>query len=147
LGTRSALAPLIEAAEPGRPPALRAVAIRALGEIGTVSAAPALAALLGDPQDQVAHNAAYALVRLGPAGLAILQELADGTTDADPAPDYAGTHTDRRDPFQARAMARAREALTIAAMEQLRTAAPATTPVEAWSDPAGTVVGSNAPGG
>jgi hypothetical protein len=74
LGTRSALVPLLEAAEPSRDPALRAAAARALGDVGAAEAASALAALLGDPQYAVGHNAAFGLLRLGELGRITLEQ-------------------------------------------------------------------------
>jgi HEAT repeat protein len=68
LGTRGALEPLTQALSPARPPALRAAAARALGELGAPDAVPTLAALLDDPEFQVAHESAHALRRLGRAG-------------------------------------------------------------------------------
>jgi HEAT repeat protein len=68
LGTRGAVAPLLAGLDPGEPPALRAEAARALGELGTAVSTTALAALLGDAQYQVAHEAARSLLRLGAAG-------------------------------------------------------------------------------
>ncbi|GAA0804516.1 HEAT repeat domain-containing protein [Spirilliplanes yamanashiensis] len=107
LGTPAGIAPLAEALRPGRPAALRAAAAKALGELGAKSAVADLEAQLGDPAYRVAHEAAHALRRLGPAGRAALERrvaaadpaeggharealamLAIGT--ADPAPVLAG---------------------------------------------------------
>jgi hypothetical protein len=80
LGTRSALAPLLEAVEPGRPAALRAEAAKALGELGARAAAEPLAALLADPEYRVAHQAARALLRLGgPGRTALSNATGDGS--------------------------------------------------------------------
>ncbi|MEU8230583.1 HEAT repeat domain-containing protein [Actinoplanes sp. NPDC048967] len=81
LGTRSALEPLQQALSPSRPAALRAAAARALGELGAPSAVPILADLLADDEFQVAHEAAHALRRLGPAGAdALAAEIDAGRT-------------------------------------------------------------------
>jgi HEAT repeat protein len=77
LGTRSALAPLTDAVDPARPAALRAAAARALGELGAPAAVPALMTLLDDDEFRVAHEAAHALRRLGPAGLTALREVVE----------------------------------------------------------------------
>jgi HEAT repeat protein len=68
LGTRSALEPLQQALSPSRPAARRAAAAPARGGRGAPSAVPILADLLDDDEFQVAHEAAHALRRLGPAG-------------------------------------------------------------------------------
>ena len=69
LGTRAGLEPLTAVLTPAtRPTALRTAAAKALGDLGAPSAVPALAALLDDEQFWVAHEAAHALRRLGPAG-------------------------------------------------------------------------------
>lgn len=126
LGPRSALPPLLSAVEPGRPAALRAAATRALGEIGATAATPALAVLLGDPEHPVAHHAAYALLRLGGAGRAVLVDAAEvapgtaSTPDTKAAPDTAATP----DPARLRAAAHAREALAVAALQELRRVPP-----------------------
>jgi HEAT repeat protein len=75
LGTRSAVAPLTAALSPAEPMELRAAAAGALGQLGAASAVPALVALLGDDQFRVAHEAAHALRRLGPAGLDALRAV------------------------------------------------------------------------
>jgi len=64
---------------------LRTVVARALGEIGTEPSVPVLTALLDDPAHPVAHNAAGALARCGPAGLAVLREAARVADDTDGA--------------------------------------------------------------
>lgn len=76
LGTRSALEPLTLALHHSRPAPLRATAARALGDLGAPAAVPTLAALLGDEAFAVAHEAAHALRRLGPAGLTALRAAA-----------------------------------------------------------------------
>jgi HEAT repeat protein len=108
LGTRTALDPLRAALSRTEPPALRAEAARALGELGTAVSTGALAALLGDPQYPVAHQAARALLRLGPPGR---EALASACATGD------GT-----------AAAHAREALAVAELDERRrlTAAAAT---------------------
>jgi HEAT repeat protein len=78
LGTRSALDPLTLALHPSRPAALRAAAAKALGDLGAPSAVPTLAGVLGDDEFSVGHEAAHALRRLGPKGIAALQEAAGG---------------------------------------------------------------------
>lgn len=77
LGTRTALEPLTLALHPSRPALLRAAAARALGDLGAPAAVPTLARLLGDDEFQVAHEAAHALRRLGPAGAAALVEAVE----------------------------------------------------------------------
>ncbi|GAA2469034.1 HEAT repeat domain-containing protein [Winogradskya humida] len=72
LGTRSAIDPLSLALHISRPAALRAAAAKALGDIGSPNAVPVLEALLDDGAFHVAHEAAHALRRIGPAGLAAL---------------------------------------------------------------------------
>jgi HEAT repeat protein len=78
LGTRGALDPLTSATRSSRPPALRAAAAKALGDVGAQSAVPALGALLADDAFHVAHEAAHALRRLGPEGIAVLEQAAQG---------------------------------------------------------------------
>jgi len=56
---------------------VRAAAARALGDLGAPAAVPTLTQLLADDVFQVAHEAAHALRRLGPAGLAALREVVD----------------------------------------------------------------------
>jgi HEAT repeat protein len=101
LSTRSALAPLVGVLGAAHPPALRAAAARALGDLGTPAAVGSLRELLGDGHYRVAHEAAHAMRRLGPRGLAELREVvaADGAAD---------------DGATARAVAHAREALALA---------------------------------
>jgi len=94
LGTRSALAPLLEAVEPDRPAALRAEAARALGELGAPAAAQPLAALLTDPDYQVAHRAARALLRLGSPGREAL--ASSSSPHAEEAIGIAGLEEARR---------------------------------------------------
>ncbi|RZU51833.1 HEAT repeat protein [Krasilnikovia cinnamomea] len=89
LGGRSAVAPLLAATEPGNSDTLRAAAARALGDIGAASAGKDLARLMADPAYPVAHEAAQALRRIGPAGLAHLTAIADASPaerDADVSP-------------------------------------------------------------
>jgi hypothetical protein len=74
LGTRTAMKPLTDALEPARPATLRAAAAQALGDLGSPNAVPYLTALLGDPEFQVAHQAAHALRRLGGPGLDALRD-------------------------------------------------------------------------
>jgi HEAT repeat protein len=101
MGTRSALAPLIEAAGSTAPAGVGPATAQAMGELGAAAAAPALAALLHEPHHHVAHAAAQSLLRLGAAGRESLREaVANGPP--------AGTH--------------AQEALTLAALEAHRRA-------------------------
>jgi HEAT repeat protein len=76
VGTRAALDPLIAAAAGDAAKAVRAEAARALGDLGTPAAVPALRDLVGNRRYRVAHEAAGALVRLGEPGLATLRALA-----------------------------------------------------------------------
>jgi HEAT repeat protein len=107
-GGRAALAHLVEAAEPDQPPALRADAVRALGELGAAAAVPRLVDLVRDPDFEVAHEAAAALVRSGPAGRAALVELVDRAPAGAVAAGHAGAAGDdiaARHAAQALAMA------------------------------------------
>jgi HEAT repeat protein len=115
LGTRSGLPPLLEAVEPERDPTLRAVAARALGDLGAVAAAPALGALLSDHEHEVAHAAAYSLLRLGQAGRNVLDEAAAVGTDR-----RATRGSAPIEPEAARAAAYAGEALAVSAVEDQR---------------------------
>ena len=65
LGTRAAVAALSRSVAWPEPWQLRAVAVRALGDIGEPGVVPLLLAALDDEVYWVAHNAARALVRLG----------------------------------------------------------------------------------
>lgn len=76
IGRRPALAPLMAAVAADQPAPLRAAAARALGDLGAVAAVPPLVELLADPRHRVAHEAAHALRRVGPAGLAELRRVA-----------------------------------------------------------------------
>ncbi|SDZ11429.1 HEAT repeat [Micromonospora pattaloongensis] len=111
LGTRQSLGPLLTAVEPTQPPALRAAAARALGDLGAVAAAPALGTLLADPDHDVAHAAAYALLRMGDAGRAALARAAHAAPAGSDPPVETAT---------ARAGAYAREALAVAELEARR---------------------------
>jgi HEAT repeat protein len=110
LGTRSAIEPLTAALAPARPTALRAAAAHALGDLGAPAAVPALVELLHDDAYRVAHEAAQALRRLGPAGLRALQELLD---DEETRARATGEGAHARPPSAA---AHAREALALAAV-------------------------------
>ena len=61
-----------------QPTALRRAAVRALGELGHPDAAPVLAELLSDPDVRLAQHSGDALVQLGPAGVRVLLQAADG---------------------------------------------------------------------
>jgi HEAT repeat protein len=76
LGGRAAVPPLVVALGVDHPDRLRAAAARALGEAGAAGVAEALAGLLDDPAYRVAHEAAHALRKAGPAGLTALREAA-----------------------------------------------------------------------
>jgi HEAT repeat protein len=89
LGGRASLAPLLAAIEPGNPPTVRATAARALGEVGATATGEALAGLLHDPAYDVAHQAARALVKLGPRGLAQLHDVSDDTSPDGQAAEHA----------------------------------------------------------
>lgn len=102
LGTRSGLEPLVGALAADRPMSLRAAAARSLGDLGASSAVEHLVPLLSGPF-RVAHEAAHALRRLGPAGMAALRAVLDGEEAA------VGAHA-RPSP----AAAHAREALALA---------------------------------
>jgi HEAT repeat protein len=110
LGTRSALEPLTHALHPARPTALRAAAARALGDLGTPAAVNSLLPLLDEDAYRVAHEAAHALRRLGPRGLAALREVLDAEEGRARA-DGAGAHA-----RPTAAAAHAREALALAAV-------------------------------
>ncbi|WP_051798046.1 HEAT repeat domain-containing protein [Catenuloplanes japonicus] len=73
MGGRAAVPPLVVALGVDHPDPLRAAAARALGEAGAAGVAEALAGLLADPAYRVAHEAAHALRKAGPAGLAVLR--------------------------------------------------------------------------
>jgi HEAT repeat protein len=109
-GTRSAVEPLTDALAPARPTALRAAAARALGDLGSPSAVPSLIELLHDDAYRVAHDAAQALRRLGPAGLRALQGLIDEEETRARA-SGTGAHAQ-----PSSAVAHAREALALAAI-------------------------------
>lgn len=77
LGAPGAVDALLAATDAGEPTALRVTAAQALGALGSRAAVPVLRALVADPHHWVAHTAAAALVDVGPAGTAALQELAE----------------------------------------------------------------------
>jgi hypothetical protein len=106
LGPRSALAPLLEAVEPGHASQLRAEAAKALGELGAPAAAQPLAALLADRDYEVAHEAARALLKLGIAGRTELENAVDAAGDEPLSAPTPGGH--------------AREALSAAHLAELR---------------------------
>lgn len=68
---------LIAATATGQPAGLRAVAARALGDVGHEGAAGRLAELAVDADDRVAVNASQALLGCGPTGLTALRTLAE----------------------------------------------------------------------
>lgn len=87
MGTRECLGPLLDATDAVHPEAVRAEAARALGELGAVEAVPVLRDLLDSPGYRVPHNAAEALVELGPpAWDALRATAAGGTGDGRPGP-------------------------------------------------------------
>ncbi|MEV6601023.1 HEAT repeat domain-containing protein [Actinoplanes sp. NPDC051346] len=108
LGTRSALEPLTHALRESRPTALRAAAARALGDVGAPAAVPTLVNLLGDDAFQVAHEAAHALRRIGPAGLEALRDVVTAEQSRAEA-GGAGAHAQR-----STAACHAEEALALA---------------------------------
>jgi HEAT repeat protein len=85
LGTRGALDPLLAALGRDQPTVLRAAAARALGELGAAAAVEPLDRLLADEPYRVAHEAAQALRRLGPAGLPALKRRADQPVEGESA--------------------------------------------------------------
>jgi HEAT repeat protein len=119
LGTRSALPPLLEAVEPNHARKLRAVATRALGDLAAVAAAPALGALLSDPQHEVAHAAAHSLLRLGPSGRDVLEHAVAAGPDASMGR-HAAPRTVPVEDAPARAAAYAWEALALAEVDERR---------------------------
>ncbi|GGK72316.1 HEAT repeat domain-containing protein [Mangrovihabitans endophyticus] len=92
LGTPAAVDPLVRATDAAEPVALRASAARALGEVGAGAAVPALAVMLGDAQYRVAHEAAHALRRLGPAGQRALRAAREEPADAHATGSTAAMH-------------------------------------------------------
>jgi len=78
LGTPSGRGPLLAATAAHEPEHLRAVACRALGELGAVEAVPHLTELLSDAAQPVSYNAAEALIRIGDAGIVALAEATEG---------------------------------------------------------------------
>ncbi|MEV0976482.1 HEAT repeat domain-containing protein [Streptomyces sp. NPDC049915] len=76
LGMPDGLEPLLAAVGRSGPAALRIVAVGALGSLGAVAATGRLAWLVGDPDPHVAATAARALLKLGPAGQAVLRAAA-----------------------------------------------------------------------
>jgi HEAT repeat protein len=86
IGVPQAAGPVLGCLAPGEDPALRAVAARALGMIGNPASGPALAACLDEPDYRIAHNAAQALAKLGPAGY---RELAGAAAAERPGADHA----------------------------------------------------------
>ncbi|HLL64951.1 MAG TPA: HEAT repeat domain-containing protein [Micromonosporaceae bacterium] len=113
LGGRAALAPLAEAVLAHEPEPLRAAAARALGDLGNAAAVASLGLLLDDPRYRVAHEAARALRRLGPTGLAELRRVAHEPPGTGTGPPTA-VDSDPSPPSWSSAAAHAREALAMA---------------------------------
>ncbi|MGN6301293.1 MAG: HEAT repeat domain-containing protein [Angustibacter sp.] len=78
IGVPSALSVLRRCVEVGEPSALRAVAARAVGDVGGPEAVRVLRPLLADDEHRVASNAARSLAGVGPVGLEVLHEVAEG---------------------------------------------------------------------
>lgn len=101
LGTRAAVAALSRSVAWPEPWQLRAVAVRALGDIGEPGVLPLLLAALDDEVHWVAHNAAHALVRLGPPGIDALAVASNrpgpGAAHAREALAWAGTSAESGD--------------------------------------------------
>ena len=75
LGLPTALEPLLAASVPGTAPGLRAAAAQALGDLGDPRAVGRLGELLAESDHAVASAAARSLLRLGPAGRQMLQQV------------------------------------------------------------------------
>lgn len=73
VGMPAALRALQDATKPHQPDPLRAVAARALGELGHAGGVPRLRVLLRDPVHRVASNAGRSLAGLGPRGITALE--------------------------------------------------------------------------
>ncbi|HWH01249.1 MAG TPA: HEAT repeat domain-containing protein [Pilimelia sp.] len=128
LGAPGGLTPLLAALAPTEPTALRVAAARALGELGAAAAVEPLGELLHDPQYRVAHEAAHALRRLGPAGWAQLRRQAEApgagertgpsaaAADATASPATALDAPGTRQAGPASAAAHAEEALALLAV-------------------------------
>ncbi|HET8601230.1 MAG TPA: HEAT repeat domain-containing protein [Segeticoccus sp.] len=78
LGGPGDVAVLVGSTHADQPTPLRRVAAQALGELGDPSAVPALTALLVDEDRRLAQLSGQALAQLGPPGLRVLVEFADG---------------------------------------------------------------------
>ncbi|WP_028045433.1 HEAT repeat domain-containing protein [Cellulomonas sp. URHE0023] len=104
IGQRAVVAPLLLATDDANPEALRAAAARAIGTTGATSAAAALAVLVDDSDQRVAHEAAQALRRIGPAGVLALEQIVGPMSDDGRARQGTGP-------------AHAREALTLARLD------------------------------
>jgi HEAT repeat protein len=78
LGTPAARGPLLAATAAREPEHLRAVACRALGELGAVEAVPRLTELLSDAAHPVYYNAAEALILIGGPGIVALAQATEG---------------------------------------------------------------------
>jgi len=95
----AAVPALVECLAVSEPPALRAVAAKALGQLGAIDAVDDLAVLLGDTDHWTAHNAAQALAAISADGRGLLEER--GARDG-PGADHArealaGAHLRGRD--------------------------------------------------
>jgi HEAT repeat protein len=78
IGSPAAGGALVACAGAGQPAPLRAAAAWSLGQLGDPQALATLESALHDPDHAVAHAAATALAEIGPAGLALLDDAAEG---------------------------------------------------------------------
>jgi HEAT repeat protein len=78
IGSPAAGGALVACAGSGQPAALRAAAAWSLGQLGDPTAVSPLRGALHDRDHAVAHAAATALASLGPEGLAVLFDVAEG---------------------------------------------------------------------
>jgi len=77
IGSPHAIEPLLACLDSG-PAAVRAQTVWALGEIGGIDAVPALRTIILGPSRQMCEQAARALARIRPLGVALLGQLAEG---------------------------------------------------------------------
>lgn len=82
IGTPASIGPLLDAAQPGRPLALRVVALGSLRRLGDPAVAARLAELLADADPRVAAAAGRTLAELGPPGVRTLASVAARPGDA-----------------------------------------------------------------